>query len=92
MPKHSTNESRDRLKIQHSHRVPDENTIKVLRTIRQQFLNLSVFIDDQLPNSRERSLCLTALEEARMWACNAATSGPGFTVREDLTVNIPAEH
>lgn len=88
MPKCSTDQSRDALRVQHSHRTPDDEAQKRLRDIRQRCLDLAVFIDDQLPPSRERSCALTELDEARMWACSAAVAGGA--IREELTVNIPA--
>lgn len=88
MPKFSTDSSRDALRVQHSHRAPDEDAQRRLREIRQRCLDLAVYIDDQLPPSRERSCALTKLDEARMWACSAAVAGGA--IREDLAVNIPA--
>lgn len=88
MPKFSTELSRDALRVSHSHRAPDEDAQRRLREIRQRCLDLAIFLDDQLPPSRERSCALTKLDEARMWACSAAVAGG--EIREDLTVNIPA--
>lgn len=89
MPKFSTDQSRDALRVQHSHRAPDQDAQQRLREIRQRCLDLAVFIDDQLPPSRERSCALTKLDEARMWACSAAVAGGA--IREELTVNIPSQ-
>lgn len=70
---------------QHAHRVPDDDTQKRLRAIRQRTLDLSLFLNDALPNSREKALAQTKLDECRMWACNAATlSGE---VKEPLDCN-----
>ncbi len=88
MPKFSTDSSRDALRVSHSHRAPDEDAQRRPREIRQRCLDLAIFIDDQLPPSRERSCALTKLDEARMWACSAAVAGGA--IREDLAVNIPA--
>ena len=88
MPQHSTDATRDALRKQHSHRIPDDDTQKLLRDIRQRFLNLAVALDDMLPPSRERSLAMTNLDQARQWACNAAVANG--EVRELLTINIPA--
>lgn len=87
MPLFSTDASRDLLRTQHSHRTPNEKTQVLLRDIRQRFLDLAVAIDDLLPASRERSVALTNLDQARMWACNAAVQGG--EIRETLTINIP---
>lgn len=81
----------EELKFRHSHRTPDDRAQKLLRRIRQEFLNLAVFIEEQLPYSRDRSLVQTKLDEARMWACSAAVSKG--VIREELTINhsAPAE-
>lgn len=83
-----TQQSTQLLVKQISHRAPDEKAQRLLRELRQQFLNLSVVIDDLLPPSRERSLVITKLEEARMWACSAATMEGA--IREELTVTHPS--
>lgn len=88
MPKFSTELSRDALRVSHSHRTPDEDAQRRLREIRQRCLDLAIFIDDQLPPSRERSCALTKLDEARMWACSAVCGGG--EIREKLTVNVPS--
>lgn len=88
MPKYSTDQSREILRIQHSHRAPDPLTQQKLRRIRQSVLDLAVFLDDQLPPSRDRSVALTKLDEVRMWACSAACAVGD--IREELTINIPA--
>jgi hypothetical protein len=84
-----TPQSTQALVKQNSHRAPDEKAQRLLRELRQQFLDISVAIDDLLPPSRERSLAITKLDEARMWACNAATMDG--VIREDLTVTHPSE-
>lgn len=76
------------LRVQHSHRIPDTEQQKLLREIRQRFLDLATFIDAALPKSREQSLAQTKLDECRMWACNAATLGG--EIKDQLTVNHPA--
>lgn len=90
MPRHSTDKTREDLRKQHSHRAPDANAQRRLRDIRQRFLDMAVFIDDQLPPSRERSLAMTNLDQARMWACNAAVAEG--EIREELTINIPVDN
>ena len=82
-----TDATREELRHQYSHRVPNADAVATLREIRQRFLDLAVFIDDRLPSCRERSLALTKLDECRMWACNAAVRGG--EVRETLTINAP---
>lgn len=75
------------LKRQHSWRTPAPDAKIVLRDIRQRFLDLSIYLADKLPPSRELSCALTKLDEARMWASNAATLNG--TIVEDLVVNRP---
>lgn len=70
---HSTAESRKSLAHQHAHRVPDPNTQATLKSLRQAFLDVAALVDSLLPPGRERSLAQTRIDEARMWACNAAT-------------------
>lgn len=58
---------------QNAHRIPDEESIKTLRALRAIFYKAALFLETALPPTRERSLAVTKLDEARMWACNAAT-------------------
>lgn len=61
------------LERQHAHRNPTPESIEKLRMIRQATYSLATLLDRLLPPSRERSTAQTKLDEARMWACNAAT-------------------
>ena len=70
----SATESQKALHHQHAHRTPDDKAKETLRRLRQAFLDLAVTVDALLPQSRERSLAQTKIDEARMWACNAATN------------------
>ena len=81
---HQTTESIERLRRQNSHRIPDAAAVDRLREIRQKVFELAIEIDELLPASREKSLVLTKLEEARMWACNAITMDG--EIREELTI------
>lgn len=38
------------------------------KDVRARFLDLALWIDSELPEGREKSLCLTTLQEAQMWA------------------------
>lgn len=79
--------TRKQLVTQHSYRKPGPGAQKTLKELRQRFLDLAVYIDSAMPASREKSLAQTKLDEARMWASNAATLGGEIV--EDLTVNVP---
>jgi hypothetical protein len=78
-------ENIEKLREQHSHRVPDARALEIIRRIRQSFLDLSVEMEDLLPAGREKSLVQTKLDEARMWACNAAVGDCATTER--LVIN-----
>ena len=39
--------------------------------VKHQARDLALMINDRCPDSREKSLALTKLEEATMWACAA---------------------
>ena len=51
----------------------DAQGMKKLTTIRDAFIELSVLIDDLVPDGREKSLAHTNLEDAAMWANKAIT-------------------
>lgn len=47
---------------------PDPETAKTLSEIRKRSLDLARWLSSVCPNSRERSLAITRLEEVSMWA------------------------
>ena len=47
---------------------PKEGQPKLYETIREMAKGLAYFIDMNVPNSREKSLAITKLEECVMWA------------------------
>jgi len=49
----------------------DERSVKIQNDIKQVFEALEQLADIYLPNSRPKSLMITALEEAYMWAGKA---------------------
>lgn len=53
--------------------VANPQTIDVFESLRLKILDLADYIDRKIPDSREKSLALTKLEEALMWA-NCAVS------------------
>jgi hypothetical protein len=48
-------------------------TIPAFEDNRHRFIELALHMDETLPDSREKSLCMTSLQEALMWA-NAAVA------------------
>ena len=47
---------------------PDDVKIETHQNLREEFLDLSIFVHEICPPSRERSLAITKLEEALFWA------------------------
>ena len=54
-----------------TYHAPKNNQVERYASIREIAKGLAMFIDDHCPDSREKSLAMTKLEEAVMWA-NAA--------------------
>ncbi|GAK05644.1 hypothetical protein JCM19037_4158 [Geomicrobium sp. JCM 19037] len=54
-----------------THHSPTQEQISRYQKIRNEALILAMLIDGKCPNSREKSLAMTKLEETVMWA-NAA--------------------
>lgn len=54
-----------------TYHAPDEARAEKHHKIRGSLQNIALYIDSQVPNSREKSLAITKLEEAMFWA-NAA--------------------
>jgi hypothetical protein len=48
---------------------------EIMDDLRGKFSAIEAYILDSLPNCRQRSLALTKLEEAAMWANKAVTHG-----------------
>jgi hypothetical protein len=72
-----------KLAEQHAHRAPTPEMLEHIRIIRKTFFDAAVAMVAILPPSREASLVQTKIDEARMWACNAATLGG--EIKEPLT-------
>ena len=51
-----------------TYHAPKEGQPEKYETIRKQSLNLAEILNKLCPDSREKSLAITALEEAVMWA------------------------
>ncbi|WP_163538322.1 hypothetical protein [Gracilibacillus sp. YIM 98692] len=47
---------------------PSEEKVKVYNGLREHFKHMAQIIDRRCPDSREKSLALTKLEESMMWA------------------------
>jgi hypothetical protein len=47
---------------------PKPGQPEIYKQIRDRAKELAVLIDEQVPNSREKSLAMTQLEQAVMWA------------------------
>jgi hypothetical protein len=60
-----------KLRKRFKHHPPGERAAIAHGLVRNDFTDLAVSLNDLLPESREKSLVFTALEEALMWA-NAA--------------------
>ncbi len=55
--------------------VTDEDGVKRLQSLREAFSAIYRLIEMSTPNSRERSLAITNLEQAAMWASKSITHG-----------------
>lgn len=44
-----------------------EEKVEVLNSVRQAFIDVLEEVDDSLPESREKSLVVTKIEEAWLW-------------------------
>jgi len=60
----------------------DGITVVKIKSLRQACLDCAVLISMTTPPSRERSIAITKLEEATLWAIKAATVGPLGTVED----------
>lgn len=52
---------------------PEQTT--AINAIKHEFCNLEALLLSQVPSNRERSLALTNLEQASMWATKAILEG-----------------
>lgn len=52
--------------------LPTEKSLAIITPLREQFFLLWDHIKKNVPDSRERSLAITNLEQAAMWAVKAA--------------------
>lgn len=55
----------------YANHTPTPETIDVIREMRESFSAIHVMVEKCCPNTRERSVALTHLETAAMWAVKA---------------------
>lgn len=57
------------------HPAPDDEKRNAHTAVRTQCLNAALYLNEMLPDGREKSLAITHLEEAMFWG-NAALARP----------------
>jgi hypothetical protein len=55
----------------HKHHIPADTDIHKIQAIRQKTIEFDALIEELCPEGRDKSLALTNLEQARMWAIAA---------------------
>lgn len=69
-----------------AHHTPTDEGLGKIRTLRKAFTELESAIWSLVPNTRERSVALTNLETAAMWAIKAlVVNDPGSKAEYDPT-------
>nr|WP_096269498.1 hypothetical protein [Paucisalibacillus globulus] len=58
----------DQIENNFRYHAPKPGQVELYTEIREQTKQLALYIDIHCPNSREKSLAITKLEEAVMWA------------------------
>lgn len=58
------------------HKPPDEATANLHSVVRGECLRVAAWLNDVLPEGREKSLAITHLEETMMWANAAIARNP----------------
>lgn len=58
----------ERIENAHTYHAPKEGQVEKYRRIRAKAKELAYLIDEECPDSREKSLAMARLEEATMWA------------------------
>jgi hypothetical protein len=64
---------------------PSEEQLATMDTVRAVFADTLTLVDNLLPPGRYKSLAITAIEEAAMWANKAITRESDGTPREGAT-------
>jgi hypothetical protein len=65
---------------------PSEQQLASMACVRETFANALKIIEDHVPDSRYKSLTVTALEEAAMWANKGITRNSDGSPREGALV------
>jgi hypothetical protein len=71
--------TRDEILDRFIYHAPDERQQQLLREVHQLVMRLAEFMVDELPDSRDRSLALTSLEDTRMRINKAVIFSGGRT-------------
>ncbi|WP_276684927.1 DUF7681 family protein [Slackia piriformis] len=58
----------ERIENAYTYHAPKEGQVEKYQRIRAKAKELAYLIDEECPDSREKSLAMTKLEEATMWA------------------------
>jgi len=61
----------EEIKKTYNYHKPSEQGLKKITTIRKAFTELDNLVQELAPSTRERSVALTNLEQAAMWAIKA---------------------
>ena len=59
------------MKKTYAYHKPSEDGIRVIAILREKFSEIHDAVEQYAPNSRERAVALTNLEQAAMWAIKA---------------------
>jgi hypothetical protein len=68
MPDKKMTELLERIESDFTYHAPKGNQPEIYKTLRDTAKDLAILIANKCPDSRERSLALTKLEESIMWA------------------------
>lgn len=80
-------DAHEKLRNQHSHHTPNKEGADLFHSIRQRVLDLAIFIEDKIPNGRDKALAQTKLDECRMWMCSATAMS--MPISDNLVINNP---
>lgn len=73
------------MKKTYAYHKPSESGVEKIKRLRELFSKAHEDIESLVPNSRERAVALTNLEQAAMWAIKAVIcNDPGSAVEESV--------